>query len=60
MHQSNEQLEAAAKANKLAAEALTNVETLKLPNVDIDQLAKDAERIKDDARMANENANEQV
>jgi hypothetical protein len=39
---------------------LTTVDALKLPNVDIDKLTKDAERIKEDAKMANDNANEQA
>ncbi|VDM40381.1 unnamed protein product [Toxocara canis] len=55
-----EQLAEADKAYKAAAESLTTVEGLKLPNVDPQQLEHDAKRVADDAKMAGENAYEQA
>ncbi|VDK20917.1 unnamed protein product [Anisakis simplex] len=55
-----EQLTEADKAYKAAAESLTTVEGLKLPNVDPQQLKLEAKRVSEDAKMAAENAKEQA
>uniref|UniRef100_A0A914X951 Uncharacterized protein n=1 Tax=Plectus sambesii TaxID=2011161 RepID=A0A914X951_9BILA len=51
-----EQLEAAAAANKEAAETLTTVEGLQLPDVDAGKLSADAKKIQEDAKSAQEMA----
>uniref|UniRef100_A0A914ZML2 Laminin-like protein lam-2 n=1 Tax=Parascaris univalens TaxID=6257 RepID=A0A914ZML2_PARUN len=55
-----EQLIEADKAYKAAAESLTTVEGLKLPNADPQLLKQEAKRVAEDAKMAGANAKEQA
>ncbi|VDN56935.1 unnamed protein product [Dracunculus medinensis] len=55
-----DELREADKAYKAAAESLTNVEGLKLPHIDTQQLQEDAKRVAEEAKLAAENAKEQA
>lgn len=55
-HLAQEQLKEATAANKEAAETLTTVEGLQLPNVDTGKLITDAKKVQEDAKMTQEDA----
>ncbi|MCP9257374.1 Laminin-like protein lam-2 [Dirofilaria immitis] len=55
-----EQLMEADRAYKTAAESLTAVESLRLPNIDPQQIEEEAKRVADDAQATADNAKEQA
>uniref|UniRef100_A0A0R3RV14 Laminin EGF-like domain-containing protein n=1 Tax=Elaeophora elaphi TaxID=1147741 RepID=A0A0R3RV14_9BILA len=55
-----EQLVEADRAYKTAAESLTAVESLRLPNIDPQQIEEEAKRVADDAQATADNAKEQA
>ncbi|VDK83113.1 unnamed protein product [Litomosoides sigmodontis] len=55
-----EQLMGADRAYKTAAESLTAVESLQLPNIDPQEIEEEAKRVADDAQATADNAKEQA
>ncbi|VDK54927.1 unnamed protein product [Gongylonema pulchrum] len=55
-----EQLAEAERAYKTAAESLTTVEGLRLPDIDPQQIEEEAKRVAEDAKTTAENAQEQA